>query len=183
MTRPQRPHRRKIRYVTPRLQGGAALLFTAVIAAGGIAFGALAGKVLRRMLLSAAVRGHYPMRSAFEIVRDPLAAHLAALFAGTFLPAAALFLFLAWSARRGIDRVGQALRASADRDLSTPTGVRGCAEIPRLGEMVDGARAETLASLRSIRSEAENLAGDGVPAEEFRLRWDALKQRIRGIAP
>jgi hypothetical protein len=183
MTRSQYSRLRKIRYVNPRLQGGAALLFAFLIAAGGTVFGALAGRALRQTLLSSAVRGHYPMRSAFEIVREPLAGYLAALFAGTFLPAAVLLLVLAFAARSGINRVVQALRASADRDLSTPARVRGSAAIPRLGELVDGARAETLASLRSIRSEAEDLAGGGVPAEEFRLRWDALKQRIRGIAP
>ena len=183
MTRAPHSIRRKIRYVVPRLQGGAALLFAAVIAAGGTAFGALAGKTLRVMLLAAAVRGHYPMRSAYEIVREPLAGYLAALFAGTFLTAIALFLLLAWAARRGIDRVVQALRVSADRDLSTPTRVRGSAEAAGLGELVDGARAGTLDLLRTIRVEAEVLAGCGAPTEEFRLRWDALKQRIRGIAP
>lgn len=183
MTRSPYPTRRKIRYVNPRLQGGAALLFAAVISAGGTVFGVLAGKALRHMLLAAALRGHYPMRSAFEIVRDPLSGYLAALFAGIFLPAAALFLVLAVAARRGIDGVIRALRASADRDLSTPTRGRGFTETTRLGEQIDGARAETLDLLRSIRSEAESLADDGAPSVEFRLRWDALKQRIRGIAP
>jgi hypothetical protein len=183
MTRAPHSIPRNIRYVVPRLQGGAALLFAAVVAAGGTVFGVLAGKTLRQMLLSAAVRGHYPMRSAYEIVREPLAWHLVALFAGIFLAATAMFVVLAWAARRGIDRVDRALRASADRDLSTPTRVRGFAEAARLGGLVDEARAGTLDLLRSIRTEAENLAGGGVPAEEFRVRWDALKQTIRGIAP
>jgi len=183
MTRAQNPTRRKIRYINPRLQGGAALLFALVIGLGGTVFGVLAGRALRQTILAAAVRGHYPMRSAFEIVREPLLWHLAALFAGIFLPAAALFAVLAGAARRGIDRVVRALRASASRDLSAPTRVRGFAEAARLGERVDEARAGILASLLSIRTEAESLAGGGAPAEEFRLRWDALKQRIRGIAP
>jgi len=183
MTRPPAHPRRKIRHVNPRLQGGAALLFAGIIGAGGTVFGVLAGKALRNALLAAAVRGHYPMRSAFEIVREPLAGYHAALFAGIFLAAAALFLALAVAARRGIGRVIQALRASADRDLSSPTRVRGFAEAARIGELVDGARGETLATLRSIREEAHRLAGDGVPADEFRRRWDALKRRIRGIAP
>jgi hypothetical protein len=172
-----------IRYINPRLQGGAALLFAAVISAGGTVFGVLAGKALRLLLHSAAIRGHYPMRSAFEIVREPLAGYLAALFAGILLPAVALSLVLAVAARRGLDGIIRALRASAERDLSTPTRGRGLAEAVRLGERIDGARAETLDRLRSIRSEAEDLAGDGAPAEEFRLRWDALKQKIRGIVP
>jgi hypothetical protein len=175
--------RRKIRYIYPRLQGGAALLFAAVIAAGGAAFGTLAGNALRQMIESAAIRGHYPMRSAYEIVRDPLAVSIAMLLAGTFLAAAALLLVSAWNARGGIDRAVRTLRASADRDLSSPTGGSGFAEAARLGEQVDGARAATLEALRSIRAEAEELAASGVPPEEFRLRWDALKQKIRGIAP
>jgi hypothetical protein len=183
MTRQPAHPRRKIRYVTPRLQGGAALLFAGIIGAGGTAFGVLAGKALRNALLAAAVRGHYPMRSAFEIVREPLAGYHAALLAGIFLAAAALFLVFAVAARRCLDRVLRALRASADRDLSTPTRARGFTEAARLGGLVDGARADTLATLRSIREEANRLAGGGVPADEFRLRWDALKQRIRGIAP
>jgi hypothetical protein len=183
MTRPPHSIPRKIRYVNPRLQGGAALLFAAVVAAGGTVFGVLAGKALRQMLLSAAVRGHYPMHSAFGIVREPLAGYLAALFAGTFLVAAVLFLVLAGAARRGLGRVVRTLRVSAGRDLSTPTRVHGFAEAARLGERADSARAETLALLLSIRAEAEVLAGSGAPAEEFRLRWDALKHRIRGIAP
>lgn len=183
MTRATPPIRRKIRYVNPRFQGGAALLFAAVIGAGGTVFGILAEKTLRNTLLAAALRGHYTMRSAFEIVREPLAGYLAVLFAGIFLSAALLFLVLAGAARRGIEGVVRTLRASADRDLSTPTRVRGFSEAARLGGEIDGARGETLVSLRSIRAEALDLAGGGAPAEEFRLRWDALKQRIRGIAP
>lgn len=174
--------RRKIRFIYPRLQGGAALLFAAVIAAGGAAFGTLAGKALRQMIESAAIRGHYPMRSAYEIVRDPLAGYIAALLAGTFLSAAALLLVSAWIARGGIDRVVRTLRSSADRDLSSPTRGSGFAEAARLGEQVDGARAATLEAIRSIRMEVEELAASGAPPEEFRLRWDALKQKIRGIA-
>lgn len=175
--------RRKIRFINPRLQGGAALRFAAVIALGGAAFGTLAGKSLRQMLELAAIRGHFPMRSAYEIVREPLAGYLAGLLAGIFLPAAALLLAFAWTARGDLDRVVRTLRASADRDLSTPTGARGFAGAARLGQQVDGARAATLDALRSIRTEAEDLAASGASPEEFRLRWDVLKQKVRGIAP
>lgn len=183
MTRHPSPYRRKIRYVSPRLQGGSALLSAAVIGAGGTIFGVLAGKALRQMLLAAAVRGHFPMRSAFEIVRHPLAIYLAALFAGVFLAGAAVFLVMLLSTRRGIERVVRAFRASAERDLSTPCRLRGAGAAGRIGAAADAARAETLARLDSIRTEARDLAGSGAPAEEFRLRWDALKQRIREIAP
>jgi methyl-accepting chemotaxis protein len=160
-----------------------ALLFAAIIVAGGTVFGILAGEALRRMLLDNSVRGHFPMRSAYEFVRGPLSVHVAALAAGIFLPAAALFLLLAWSVRRAIDRVIGALRISADRDLSTPTPFRGFEEAARIVGQVDDARAETRDALRAIRTEAEDLAASGAPADEFRLRWDALRQRIRGIAP
>jgi hypothetical protein len=183
MSRDAGTPRRKIRYINPRLQGGAALLFATVVAAGGTAFGTLAGKTFWRLLESAAFRGHYPMRSAYEILRDPLMEHLAALLAGVFLTAAVLLLAFARAARGGIGRVIGALRASADRDLSSPTGVRGFAEAARLGEQLDGARAATLDALRSIRLEAEDLAASGASPEEFRLRWDALKQKVRRIAP
>ena len=183
MTRSTHTLRRKVRFINPRIQGGAALLFASVIAAGGAAFGVLAGKALRQMLLSAAVRGHFPMRSAFEIVREPLILHLAALCAGIFLAAAALFLGLAFLARRGIGRVIDGLRRSASRDLTSPTRVRGFPEAARLGGQVDDARAATHEAIRAIRAEAEDLAASGAPMDGFRLRWDALKQQIRGIAP
>jgi hypothetical protein len=183
MSRDAANTRRKIRYIYPRLQGGAALLFAAVIAAGGAVFGTQGGSALRQMLESASIRGHYPMRSAYEIVRDPLAVYIATLLAGTFLAAAALLLVSARIARGGIDRVVRTLRASADRDLSSPTRGSGFAEAARLGEQVDGARAATLEAIRSVRAEAEELAASGTPPDEFRLRWDALKQKIRGIAP
>jgi hypothetical protein len=175
--------RRRIRYVHPRIQGGTALLFAAIIVAGGTAFGILAGRTFRQMLLDSAVRGHFPARSAYEFVRGPLSAWVAALAAGIFLPAAALFLVLAGNVRRGIGRAVRALHLSAERDLSTPTPFRGFGEAARLVGQVDDARAGALEALRAIRTEAEDLAASGAPAEEFRLRWEALRQRIREVAP
>ena len=56
-------------------------------------------------------------------------------------------------------------------------------EFNRFGKKIDTTRSDTLASVLKIRSEAAALAAGGISPEEFRLRWDELKHRIRRIAP
>ena len=135
------------------------------------------------MFLHASIRGHYTFHSAYDIVRDLLVSHLAGLFVGVFLTGSILVLLLIAATRHGIGKAVDSLRASADGDLSTPTGTGTIGEFDRFGEKIDAARSDTLASVLKIRSEVESLAAGGISPEEFRLRWDELKQRIRGIAP
>ena len=115
--------------------------------------------------------------------RQLLARHLAGLFVGVFLAGSVLVLLLVAATRYGIGKAVDSLRAAADGDLSTPTGKGPIGEFDRFGENIDAARSDTLAAVMQIRSETTALAAGGISPEEFRLRWDDLKQRIRRIAP
>ncbi len=178
-----RPPRTRIRYVNHRFQGPAVLAFVAIVVTGGAIFWKLVDDEFQRAFPLAAIRGHYTFDSAYEIVRDLLARHLAGLFVGVFLAGTVLVLLLVAATRHGIGKAVGSLRASADGDLSTPTGTGPIGEFDRFGEKIDAARSDTLASVIKIRSETTALAGGGISPEEFRLRWDELKQRIRMIAP
>jgi hypothetical protein len=175
--------RQRLRYASPRFQGPAVLAFAAIIATGGAIFWKLVDSEFQRVFLHAAIRGHYSFDSAYDIVRDLLAWHLAGLFVGVFLTGSVLVMLLVAATRHGIGKAVDSLRASADGDLSTPIGTGSIGEFDRFGKKIDAARSETLASVLRIRSEAAALAAGGIPPEEFRLRWDDLKHRIRRIAP
>ena len=173
----------RIRYVSPRFQGPAVLAFAAIISIGGAIFWKLVDDEFQRVFLDAAIRGHYTFDSAYDIVRGLLVSHLAGLFAGVFLAGSVLVLLLIAATRHGIGKSVDSLRASMDGDLSTPTGTGPIGEFDRFGKKIDAARSDTLASVVKIRGEVEALAASGISPGEFRLRWDDLKQRIRGIAP
>jgi hypothetical protein len=178
-----KPPRPRIRFVSPRFQGPAVLAFAAIIAIGGLIFWKLVDSEFQRIFPLTAIRGHYTFDSAYDVVRDLLARHLAGLFVGVFLAGSALVLLLVATTRHSIGKAVESLGASADGDLSTPTGTGHIGEFDRFGEKIDGARSDTLAAVIKIRSETTALAAGGIPPEEFRLRWDALKQQIRMIAP
>ena len=184
MRNPSRqPPRPRIRYVSPRFQGPAVLAFAAIVAIGGAIFWKLVDGKFLRVFPQAAIRGHYTFDSAYDIIRDLLAWHLAGLFVGVFLAGSVLVLLLVAAIRYGIGKAVDSLRASADGDLSTPTDTGPIGEFDRFGEKIDTARSDTLATVMKIRGEATALAASGISPEEFRLRWDELKQRIRMIAP
>jgi len=174
---------RKIYYVNPQLQGIAALVFAAVIAAGGVLFGVSVYLYLKHALGVASLQGHYTMRCPYEVVREGVAWHAFALFAGVSILGTAAAFFIIRLTERGLGRVIEVLRASAGGDLSTPTKAPGLAEIRRFGEQVDDIRAITLEQIREIRNEAASLAGGDGSLEDFRLRWDLLKQKLRKVAP
>jgi hypothetical protein len=178
-----RPSPARIRYVSPRFQGPAVLAFAAITSIGGAIFWKLVDGDFQRVFRLAAIRGHYTFGSAYDIVRDLLAWHLAGLFVGVFLAGSVLILLLVAATRHGIGKAVASLQASADGDLSTPTGTGSIGEFDRFGEKIDAARSATLSSLLMIRSEVAALASGGISQEEFRLRWDELKHGIRRIAP
>jgi len=179
----RQPSRPRIRYVNPRFQGPAVLGFAAVVATGGAIFWKLVDGKFQKVLPDAAIRGHYTFVSAYDIVRDLLAWHLAGLFVGVFLAGSVFLLLLVSVTRHGIGNAVGSLRASAERDLSTPTGTGVVGEFGRFAQKVDAVRSGTLSSVLKIRSDAAALAAGGMAPEEFRLRWDELKPRIREIAP
>jgi hypothetical protein len=177
------PFWRKIYYVNPRLQGGVALLFAAIVAAGGAFFGfSLLGE-LRAALGNAALQGHYALGSPYEVVRQTVVSHLVALFLGVSLVGTAAFLLVVRTTERGLERVIAVLRVSVDGDLSTPARAPGLPEIARFGEQMDLIRTATLSQVEELRGDVAQLAQDGASADDFRLRWDMLKQKIRRIAP
>jgi hypothetical protein len=180
---PLQPPPPRVRFVSPRFQGPAVLAFAVIITIGGAIFWKLVDVEFQRIFLNAAIRGHYKFDSAFDIVRDLLAFHLAGLFVGVFLAGSVLVLLLIAATRHGVGKAVESLRASAERDLSTPTGAGHIGEFERFGRKIDAARSETLATVMKIRSETTALAAGGIPTEEFRLRLDELKQQIRRIAP
>jgi hypothetical protein len=177
------PRLPRIRYVSPRFQGPAVLAFAAIIVTGGTIFWKLVDSEFQRVFLHAAIQGHYAFDSAYDIVRDLLAWHLASLFVGVFLTGSVLILLLVAATRHGIGKTVDSLRRSADGDLSTPTGSGPIGEFDRFGKKIDAARSDTLASVLKIRGDAAALAASGTSPQEFRLRWDELKHQIRRIAP
>ncbi len=180
--RPEQKFRRKIHYINPRFQGGAALAFSAMIVAGGILWGGLVYRDLGKTLWAAAMQGHYLMETPYEIARDALLWHLAGLSATVSFLGAVVFIFLVRAVRAGVERVIEVFRASEDGDLSTPTSARGLTELARFGDLVDGARSDTLSRIVALREEAASLAASGLPSEEFHARWKELKRKIREVA-
>jgi hypothetical protein len=182
-TRPILPFWRKIYFVNPRLQGSAALLFAIVVGVAGLIFGVSVFLYLKSALRVASLRGHFAMGTPYEVVRQGLVWHILGLFAGVSLLGTGAFLFLIRATGQGLGHVIAALHASADADLSTPTHAPGLPEFKRFGAQVDDIRMMTLEQIREIRGEAAALAGGSAPRDEFRLRWDMLKQKIRRLAP
>jgi len=181
--RPEQKFRRKIRYINPRFQGGAALGISAMVVAGGGLFGTLVYRDLGNALREAAMRAHFVMETPYEIVRDALLWHLAGLSVTVSCLTVIVFLLLLKAVRIGVGHAIAAFRASEGGDLSTPAGTRGLKEFRRFGELVDLTRASALSRVAALREEAASLAACGLPAEAFRRRWDELKRKIREVAP
>lgn len=175
--------RRKIHYINPRFQGGAALVVSAVVVAGAVLFGALVYRDVGEALWEAALRGHFVVETPYEIVRDALLWHLAGLSATVSFLGVVVFLLLVKAVRTGVGRSIESFRASEDGDLSTPTDARGLTEFRRFGELVDLTRASALSRVAALREEAAALAACGLPAEAFRPRWEELMRKIREVAP
>ncbi|GAB4234716.1 MAG: hypothetical protein OHK0028_11010 [Deltaproteobacteria bacterium] len=180
---PERKFRRKIHYINPRFQGGAALVVSAVVVAGGVLFGALVYRDVGKALWDAAMRGHFVMETPYEIVRDALLWHLAGLSATVACLAMIVFLLLVNAVRSGVRSAIEAFRASGEGDLSAPTNARGLSEFRRFGELVDLTRASVLSRIAALRGEAASLATSGLPDEAFRGRWEEMKRKIREVAP
>ena len=180
---PERKFRRKIHYINPRFQGGAALVISAVVVVGGILFGWLVYRDVGDALREAAMRAHFTMETPHEIVRNALLRHLAGLSVTVTFLTVVVFLLLVKGVRIGVGRAIEAFRASEEGDLSTPTEAGGLKEFRRFGELVDLTRESALSRVTALREEAESLAACGLPAEAFRPRWEELKRKIREVAP
>jgi len=181
--RPEHKFRRKIHYINPRYQGGAALGISTMVVAGGLLFGALVYRDVGTALWDTVMRGHFVMETPYEIVRDALLWHLAGLSATVSCLTVIVFLLLVKAVRTGVGHAIAAFRASEEGDLSTPTAATGLTEFRRFGELVDLTRASALSRVAALREEAASLAECGLPAEAFGPRWEELKRKIREVAP
>lgn len=183
MTGSPHPKRRKIVFISPGFQGGAALVFAAVVVLGwALLSWHLVGDI-RRALTEASLTAHYRFRSAYDIVAPGLVRHLAALVVGTFLACAALFFLGVSRIRVGTERIVAAFRRSEEGDLSTPTDVPGPGEFAAIGKQIDAARAEMMEVVGGIRREVDLMAKESLPEDEFMTRWEDLKGRIGRLAP
>lgn len=174
--------RRKIVYIYPRLQGGVALAFAAVVFVGGILFSWHVGRDIRQALWDASLTGHYRFHSAYAVVGAIVIRHLAMLFAGTLLVGAALFFLGIRRIRIGTERIAEVFRISAEGDLSTPTDAPGPKELAALGKHVDTARSRTLEVIGRIRADIDLMRKEPLPDEEFLRRWEALKEKVGRVA-
>lgn len=175
--------RRKNVFINPRFQGKVALVFAAVVFAGGAIFAFLIYRDSRAALWDASMRGHYMARTPYQIVREIVLRDLTALFLGVLVSSAAAFFLLIRSIRRGVIDLLRAFGRSEEGDLSTPTAARGLKDVARFGGQVDEIRAHTLALIDDVRREADALRKEPLPEDEFQRRWEDLKRRIGRVAP
>lgn len=176
-------NRRKIVYINPRVQGGTTLFFSAIVVAGAALFSWLVYDHIRLALWDSTYRGHFQIRTPYQIVDDIVISHLAALFVGVLAASFIAFFLLMRRIRAGIRRVAEVLELSAEGDLSTPTNAPGLKEIESFGEQLDAARAHTLSRIREIREDLAFLRSGAASPEECRSRWEDLKGKIGRVAP
>lgn len=173
-----RQSRRRTVLINPRLQIGAAILFTAVLVLGGTLFAVLIFQGARDALRDASFQGHFRIDSPYQVVGDRLVRQLIFLFSVVTLAGTAVFLFLVRRLRTGMNRLLEVFRLSGEGDLSTATNASGHRDLAIFGVQFDAVREYALDRIREIRAEVELLRKDPVPPEEFQERWDALKERI-----
>jgi hypothetical protein len=183
MTNSTLPKRRRIMFIHPGLQGGAALCFAVVVVAGAALFALFVYNGLKQALWDASYMGHFRFRTPYQVVDDILLTHLAGLFLGVLCVSFAVFFLLVHRIRAGIGRVTEVLAASGKGDLSTPTEAPGLKAIASFGKQVDAARSYTLSRIGEIRAELDILSSGPQAPEEFRKRWDSLKEKIGRLAP
>lgn len=179
------PHRSRGRTVliSPRLQIGTALVFTAVVFLGGALFAWIIYRGSREALWAASFRGHFRFDTPYQVVSDQVVRQLAALFAVVAGAGILTFLLLVRRIRAGMTRLREVLRMSGEGDLSTPTNAPGLRDVAIFGKQLDAARECTLDRIREVRAEVEVLRKEPLSAEEFRRRWAGLKEKIGGIVP
>lgn len=183
MTALQQRKRRKIVFISPLFQGGAALAFAAIVFAGAALFAFFVHRDVRQALWDASLSAHFRFVTAYDVVREPLVRDLGWLFAGTLVAGIALFVVVVRMVCSRTERIATVFRLSGEGDLSTPTGVRGPGEFPVFGRQIDAARGQTLEAIAGIRAEVELMRKESLSEEEFLRRWEGIKERIGRIAP
>jgi hypothetical protein len=174
---------RRTIFVIPRFQFGAALSFAIAVIAGGALFGWSFYRCATSALRVASLQAHYHFLAPYEILEAPLIRHVAILSAGVLAACLLLLVLLVRRIRRGVGRLVDSLRRSAQGDLSTPTEAGGLPDVARLGTKIDAARSRTLLRIHEIRAEVDLLRSEPLPDAEFARRWSELKTAFRRVAP
>ncbi|MBM2827807.1 MAG: hypothetical protein HW408_339 [Actinobacteria bacterium] len=176
-------NRRKIVFINPRVQGGTALFFSAIVIVGAALFSGLVYEDIRLALWDSTYRGHFMIRTPYQIVEEILKTHLACLFLGVLAVSFLAFFLLIRRIRAGINRVADVLAMSAEGDLSTPANVPGLKEMVSFGERLDAARSHTLSRIDEMKEDLAFLRSGSASPEEYRRRWEDIKGRIGRVAP
>ena len=174
---------RRTLLVNPRFQCGVALCFSMAVFAAGALFGWSFYRCATSALRIASLQAHYHFLAPYSILGDALIRHVAILSAGVLAASLFLLVLLVRRVRRGVGRLVESLRRSAQGDLSTPTEAEGLRDVVRLGTKIDAARARTLSRIHEIRAEVDVLRSEPLPEEEFERRWRELKTAFRKVAP
>ena len=169
--------------MNPRLQGGVALCFAAVVFAGAALFALFFLHYARATLRVASLQGHYHFLSPYEIIGEALARHVAVLSAGVLAASLLVLLLLVRRVRKGAGRLVEIFRVSKDGDLSSPANAGGLPDLAHLGKKIDAMRGRTLSRIHEIAAEAEFLRSEPLSEEEFAKRWNALKAAVRKVVP
>jgi hypothetical protein len=180
------PHfsfRRRSKLVSPKFQGGAAILIIAVVIAAGALAGHLLFRDIRQALGDASAGGHFGFPTAFRIVSGILVRQFLALFALVFAGGSLAFLWYVHRIRRGVSLLTKIFEAAEKGDLSSPSKVRGFKDLVDFGKEIDEVRSYTLALIEEVRGEAEAMRTSDLPQGEFEKRWEALKEKIGRIVP
>ncbi|MGE5752953.1 MAG: hypothetical protein ACM319_04855, partial [Deltaproteobacteria bacterium] len=111
--------------MNPRFQCGVAIRFSMAVFAGGALFGWSFYRCAKSTLRIASLQAHYHFLTPYSILRDLLIWHVAILTAGVLAASLVLLLLLTIRVRRGVGRLVESLRRSAQGDLSTPTKAEG----------------------------------------------------------
>ncbi len=180
------PHfqfRRRTKLVSPKFQGGAAILIVAVVLVAGTISGFLLYRDIRQALMNASASGHFGFPTPFRIVSGILVRQLLALFVLVFAGGSLAFLWYVRRVREGISRLTASFEAAEKGDLSSPSHFRGFKDLVDFGTEIDEVRSYTLGLIGEVRGEAEAMRTSGLPQAEFEKRWEALKEKIGRIVP
>ena len=175
--------RRRTKLVSPKFQGGAAILIIAVVLSAAALVGLFLFRDMRQALGNASASGHFGFPTSFRIVSDILVRQLLALFAFVFAGGFLAFLWYVRRIRLGIARLTEAFEAAEKGDLSSPSDARGFKELVNFGAEIDEVRSYTLALIEEVRGEAEAIRTSDLSQVEFEKRWEALKEKIGRIVP
>ena len=182
----QSPHphvRRRSKLVNPRLQGGAAIRIAVIVLVVGTLIAFLLFRDIRQALWDASYGGHFVFPTPFRVVGGILVRRLVVLFSLVFAGGGLVFFWHVRGIRRGISRLVEVLKASANGDLSSPVGAPSPGGIIDFEREIEDVRSYTLGLIDDVRGEVEALRTSVLPADEFARRWGGLKEKIGRVSP